>query len=51
MDLRTRDFEIQEKLIKFSKHLQENDAKKKRADNRANEEAKVPEYITYIYSQ
>ena len=41
MDLRNKDFEIQERLLKFSKYLQDNEAKKKRAEGRAKEEEKV----------
>lgn len=38
--LRKKDLELQESLIKFNKFLQENESKRSRAENRANDEIK-----------
>lgn len=40
-DLREKDLQIQEGMIKFSIFLQENERKKKRADEKINNERRV----------
>ena len=39
-EIKERDVQLQHQLVRFNKFLQDNEAKRKRAENRANEEVK-----------